>query len=184
MPAKVTLHVYDVTNVAVTKYVNKVFKDAASVGGAFHGGIEVYGVEWSFGCTTSDCSGIFTEEPAKCSMHRYKESLDMGETNMSESEVKDLLQSMAPDWKGNTYDLLSKNCCSFCDAFAKALGVGPIPTWVNRFAGAGSSVREMGSSALTDANRAMESSGVKAKAANLVSGIQAGFASGLSKFKK
>ena len=32
---------------------------------------------------------------------------------------------------------MSKNCCSFSDAFAVQLGVGRIPAWVHRLADAG-----------------------------------------------
>ena len=43
------------------------------------------------------------------------------------AEVQSILDSMKGDWMGPTYDLLRKNCCSFSDAFAQALGVGPDP---------------------------------------------------------
>lgn len=41
---------------------------------------------------------------------------------------------MRAEWQGNTYDLLARNCCHFCETFAAELGVGPIPGWLNRFA--------------------------------------------------
>eukprot|EP01059_Diplonema_ambulator_P006959 TRINITY_DN16528_c0_g1_i2.p1 TRINITY_DN16528_c0_g1~~TRINITY_DN16528_c0_g1_i2.p1 ORF type:complete len:187 (+),score=40.84 TRINITY_DN16528_c0_g1_i2:198-758(+) len=185
MPAKVHLHVYDVTNVVVTKYINKVFRDAANVGGAFHGAVEVYGVEWSFGHTSGqDASGIFCDPPRGCVKHQYKETLVLGETVLSEADVNDLLKAMEPDWNGTTYDVLSKNCCSFCNEFSIKLGTGPIPSWVNRFAGVGSSARDLGSSALLEANRAMETSGVKSTASRLVTDVKAGLVSGLNRLNK
>ena len=161
---EVMLHVYDVTNAAVTKYINKVFKDVSGVGGAFHGAVEVYGKEWSFGYSSDGGTGIFHGEPRKCGCHQYKESIPLGITTLSEEEVNAVLKRMEPNWMGHHYDLLGQNCCSFSNAFALELGVAPIPSWVNRFAGVGNSARGFGSSAVGEANRAMTQSGIKGTA--------------------
>jgi hypothetical protein len=49
-------------------------------------------------------------------------------------QVKAILQRMRAEWLGSSYDLLTRNCCHFCEALAEELGVGPIPPWLNRFA--------------------------------------------------
>eukprot|EP00756_Hemistasia_phaeocysticola_P049525 Hpha_TRINITY_DN24022_c0_g1::TRINITY_DN24022_c0_g1_i1::g.130417::m.130417 len=140
--APVTLHVYDVTNQSVIGYLNQLTHDKMKLGGVFHGGIEVYGREWSFGYTADpEDSGVFWCNPAACDMHKYKQAVPLQETQMSEKEVMELVQSMSTDWKGGTYDLLGRNCCSFSNAFAEALGAGSIPKWVNAFAKIGDKSR-------------------------------------------
>merc|ERR1719401_1615130 len=44
---------------------------------------------------------------------------------------------MTDEWNGEEYNLLNHNCCHFCDAFCRRLGVGPTPQWVTNLAGAG-----------------------------------------------
>jgi len=129
-PAPVILHVYDMGGDEVAKRVNEVFRPLGL--GAFHGAVEVYGREWSFG-QTEEGSGIFSCEPKGCPEHTYRESVSMGETMLSRREVRDLLKSL--EWPGLEYDLLRHNCCHWCDEFCKRLGVGPIPAWVNQLAG-------------------------------------------------
>lgn len=33
-----------------------------------------------------------------------------------------------------SYDLLTRNCCHFCEALVALLGCRPVPGWLNRFA--------------------------------------------------
>jgi len=139
MPTGVTLHIYDATGHEVITGMNKALKVLGT--GAFHGAVEVYGREWSFGYVEGD-TGVFCCEPGKCEAHSYKEAVDMGQTQMSEDEVSALIERMASDWPGESYELLTKNCCSFCDAFCIELGVGPIPKWVSNLAGAGATVQD------------------------------------------
>ncbi|KAJ9446279.1 DeSI-like protein [Diplonema papillatum] len=179
MPFPVTLHVYDVTNQNVTKYLNKVCKDSANVGGAFHGGVEVCDIEYSFG-GTSEGTGVFMCEPRMCSSHRYRESIYMGDTQMTVEELAAMVEAMSAEWDGPSYNLLSRNCCSFSDEFCVRLGVGNTPAWVNKFATIGASARDLGNSKLGDANRAMEASGIRTKATRLATGIHAGISGGLA----
>ena len=104
------------------------------------GAIEVFGQEFSFGgCRRNKC-GIFACKPTKCPMHTYRESIYLGDCGKDLAEVQSILDSMKGDWMGPTYDLLRKNCCSFSDAFAQALGVGPIPKWVHHLADVGATL--------------------------------------------
>ena len=50
---------------------------------AFHVGVEVYGVEWSFGANDDDQPGIFSVDPKLCGAHDYKRSIYMGDTTVS-----------------------------------------------------------------------------------------------------
>merc|ERR1719506_1036741 len=99
------------------------------MGGVFHAAIQVFDYEWSFGASRRPGSGVFCNEPCRCTMHTYSQSVYLGDCKLEPYEVEEILRDMLPDWEGRTYDLLHKNCCSFSDAFAKNLGVGPIPDW-------------------------------------------------------
>lgn len=157
----VTLHIYDVFSDDRVQAVNDVFRTVGT--GAFHAGVEVFGQEWSFGCTGSG-TGLVSCEPKGNIAHRYRESLVMGTTTLSLVELEKLLAQLGKEWPGDEYDLLLHNCCHFCDAFCGRLGVGPLPVWVTNLAGAGarlavgvsaaaSSVNEM---AVHAAERAIE----------------------------
>lgn len=99
----------------------------------FHGGIEVNGQEWSFGyCPTG--TGVYCCRPKHNPMYTYRESLQLGSTKLTPHEVQDLIRRLKTVWQGHTYLLLQRNCCHFCEDFAKELGVEEVPGWLNRFA--------------------------------------------------
>lgn len=137
--AAVTLHIYDVTGHAAVQGVNKVLQPLGT--GAFHGAVEVYGQEWSFGFC-EEGTGVFPCPPKGCDMHAYREAVPMGETALSEREVAELLDTMSKEWAGRDYDLLRRNCCNFSDALCVRLGVGNVPTWVTNLAGAGATLQD------------------------------------------
>mmetsp|Transcript_104980 Transcript_104980/g.234341 ORF Transcript_104980/g.234341 Transcript_104980/m.234341 type:complete len:332 (+) Transcript_104980:44-1039(+) len=128
----VTLHVYDIARDSRVQLANELFRPVGS--GAFHAGVEVYGREWSFGAR-QDGSGVFACEPRGNESHRYREALSLGSTALSAAEVVAVTTRLALEWLGRDYDVVTHNCIHFCDAFAEALGVRPVPTWVNNFAG-------------------------------------------------
>lgn len=107
--------------------------------GAFHGGVEVYSREFSYGFMPRG-TGVFDCPPTKCPGHTFWKSHPMGETNMSKAEIKDVLGQLRKEWKGAGYDLLRHNCCSFCDQLCTRLGVGRIPGWVTNLAAAGATL--------------------------------------------
>ncbi|XP_008807844.2 deubiquitinase DESI2-like [Phoenix dactylifera] len=140
---EVILHVYDVTNSESEKtnntilQINRIFKDRVGLGGIFHSAIQVYGEEeWSFGFCENG-SGVFSCPPGKNPMYTYREHILLGGTNCSILKVKQILRELSQEWPGDSYDLLSKNCNHFCDAFCERLGVPKLPGWVNRFANVG-----------------------------------------------
>ena len=142
----VWLHVYDVGHAHIIQELDHVLQDFCSVGGVFHGAVEVYGVEWSFGGTRRPVSGVFACKPKKCTMHTYKQSIFMGDCKKTPAEAHAILARLRGEWMGPSYDLLRRNCCSFSNELCIALGVGPIPPWTHRLADAGA--------ALSDARRA------------------------------
>eukprot|EP00930_Biecheleria_cincta_P053423 TRINITY_DN38925_c0_g1_i1.p1 TRINITY_DN38925_c0_g1~~TRINITY_DN38925_c0_g1_i1.p1 ORF type:complete len:272 (-),score=59.21 TRINITY_DN38925_c0_g1_i1:115-897(-) len=135
--ATVTLHIYDVTGSAAVREMNKLLLAVGT--GAFHGGVEVYGKEWSYGYA-DEGSGVFCCTPMACEGHQYRESVVIGETAMSPQEVGQVLEQLMEAWPGNEYDLLRRNCVLFSDELCVQLGVGNIPRWVKNLAGAGATV--------------------------------------------
>eukprot|EP00929_Paragymnodinium_shiwhaense_P020219 TRINITY_DN13543_c0_g1_i1.p1 TRINITY_DN13543_c0_g1~~TRINITY_DN13543_c0_g1_i1.p1 ORF type:complete len:343 (-),score=66.11 TRINITY_DN13543_c0_g1_i1:117-1073(-) len=132
---RVLVHVYDLGQTFITKNVlNKVAKSY----GAFHTGVEVYGKEWSFGMTFDPLStGITWNPPGQNPDHTFRETLFMGYTSYSPSQVLRLIQGMKKEWKGSSYQLLTRNCHNFSDVFCQRLGVAKIPQWVNTLAQTG-----------------------------------------------
>lgn len=136
MSTLVTLHVYDVTNSSSATAnsavinINKLFKDSMGLGGVFHCGVEVNREEWSFGYCDYG-TGVYSCRPKCNSMYTFRESIPIGVTSMSPYRLRQTIATLQLEWPGSSYDLFSRNCNHFCEALAEALGVGPVPAWVN-----------------------------------------------------
>jgi len=156
----VYLHIYDVSSEGVVAQVNEVFRGIGT--GAFHAGVEVLGQEWSYGQAPRGESGIIVCKPRRNPCHRFRESLHMGQTTLSDEQVRDLLKQLHGEWLGADYDLLSRNCCHFSSTFCSRLGVGSAPDWLTNLAGAGAVVRSGVREAVTTAHAA---AGLAAEAA-------------------
>jgi len=141
----VWLHVYDVGSVA--SWMNfYVLRDHGL--GAYHTGVEVLGIEWSFQ-THEDCwddaemTGIAACEPKSHPGHVYLESICLGKTPLSVEEIRTLLSRSVHDWPANSYHITRRNCVDFADELAVSLRAPePFPRWVHGIAKetAGSSV--------------------------------------------
>lgn len=87
----VQLHVYDLSKTeneninGVVRGLNS-FTREISFGGIFHGGIEVYGQEWSFGYCQSG-TGVYRVAPTTNSMYQFRETIQLGTTTLSASQV-------------------------------------------------------------------------------------------------
>lgn len=122
----VLLNIYDLSEEWLAS--NDLFHEVLELGGAFHAGVEVYGREWSFGTF-----GVASNHPRSHDVHVYRQSLVIGYTKYSPDEVNNILEDeMAPRWAGKSYDLLSRNCCTFSRAFCRRLTGNGIPGWVDR----------------------------------------------------
>ncbi|CAD7965235.1 unnamed protein product [Amoebophrya sp. A120] len=128
------------------KNLNFVFSNKMlKFGGVFHAGIEVHNREFSFGYTPHG-TGVETHAPKKHHTHKYRESIFLGYTYLSVEELGNIVGAMERAWQGNSYDLLSRNCCTFSDEFAQVLlGMTSmaIPSWIHRFARWGNSLAHM-----------------------------------------
>jgi hypothetical protein len=123
----VVLNVYDLD--ANWLNMNGLLCDALQLGGAFHVGVEVFGQEWSFG-TVGVCPGA----PRHHDVHIYRQSITLGRTKCERETVDEILADMATGaWRGETYDILFKNCCAFAREFCyNILGRDKIPGWIDR----------------------------------------------------
>eukprot|EP01066_Platyproteum_vivax_P004998 Platyproteum_vivax@DN1638_c0_g1_i1.p1 len=122
----VYLHIYDLD--AYTAAINKFVRSWNS--GAYHAGIEVYGVEWSFGMTFDDSSGVSSNPPKCHTGHIYRESVFLGNTYRDPQSFQEMIQDLRSEWPGKSYNLFRRNCINFCDHMACLLGVGSIPPWL------------------------------------------------------
>jgi len=129
-PGRVSLRVYDLGQTVLTRSYNAVNKSY----GAFHTGVEVYGREWSFGSAPAGYSGIGENPPGENIMHSFRETLVMGYTKHNPEQVMHIIEEMVEEWPGISYDVLTRNCHNFSEAFCRRLGVPGLPSWVNDLA--------------------------------------------------
>lgn len=91
-------------------------------------------MEYAFGAHEYSTTGIFEGVPKQCDGFRFRKTVLVGKTDMKPTEVRALMEELAQIYKGNAYNLITKNCNHFCnDACIKLTG-NSIPNWVNRLA--------------------------------------------------
>ena len=144
----VLLNIYDLGDSKAIQRLNVLLKPMGS--GAYHAAVQVYGQEWSFGGLSIDDpieegfeTGIWSCRPQGCRQHSYRESVAMGHTSHSHVQILEIIRGMMDEWPMNSYQILRRNCCHFCDAFCQLIGVGPLPAWVLNLAGVGASLESM-----------------------------------------
>lgn len=140
-PNDVLLNVYDLVN-HVSSF-NGVFSNRAfNLFGFFHAGIEVYGEEWSFyRIPSGECGICRSLKPKHHSVHVFRQTVNLGKTKLTKQMVLDVLvNQLKHEWAGDSYDLLDRNCITFCDAFATSLGVNRCPSWVSNLHESASSI--------------------------------------------
>jgi len=124
----VLLNVYDVHQELY--FANEVLafsSDNITVGGVFHVGVDVFSSEWSYGC-----AGVGCNAPRTVSDHKYRCSIFLGNTELSERRVAAELVDMCHEWRSENYRLIEHNCCQFAVQLVDRLQVGPVPPWVDR----------------------------------------------------
>lgn len=143
----VYIHVYDVSQEESIQKINRVLahkRSPVKFGGVFHAGVEVNGLEWSFGFSPSETHpGVSCVEPKTHPQHHYRQTVEVGRTPLSAEDIADIISSLIEEYPGSDYDLLRRNCCHFADDFAKRLGVGGIPSWIHRLARVAATVDSM-----------------------------------------
>ncbi|WMV35169.1 hypothetical protein MTR67_028554 [Solanum verrucosum] len=102
--------------------------------GVYHSGVQVHGVEYAFGAHEYPSTGIFEGEPKKCEGFIFRKTILIGWTEKTPREVRRVMEELADKYKGNAYNLITKNCNHFCSDACVKLTNNPIPSWVNRLA--------------------------------------------------
>lgn len=99
----------------------------------------VHGVEYAFGCHEQDSTGIFEGEPKQCEGFTFRKQVLIGWTDKNLREVRGIMDELAQDYKGVSYNLITKNCNHFCNDVCVRLTGNSIPSWINRLARIGKS---------------------------------------------
>lgn len=140
----VFLHIYDVSQEDGVRKLNKVLAHKYSplkLGGVFHAGVEVNGLEWSYGMSQSETlPGLSCVLPKQHPSHRYRQSVKLNRTKFTAEDIAELISQLAEEYPGHDYHLLRRNCCHFADDFCQRIGAGRIPGWVHRLARIGANV--------------------------------------------
>mmetsp|Transcript_75911 Transcript_75911/g.180428 ORF Transcript_75911/g.180428 Transcript_75911/m.180428 type:complete len:441 (+) Transcript_75911:86-1408(+) len=130
----VLVHLYDLGDDELLAKINRysTMNDRVLIGGVYHAGVEIYGMEWSFG-GTEEGSGVWCCEPRCNWQHTYRASVEMGLTRLTRVEVESLMDRLMLEWPGVDYDLLNHNCLDFANELCRGLGLGRMPGWVDRY---------------------------------------------------
>lgn len=101
---------------------------------------QVHGIEYAFGAHEYPSTGIFEGEPKQCEGFTFRKSILVGWTEKSSKEVRKVMEELSKVYKGNAYNLITKNCNHFCNEACIKLTGNSIPRWVNRLARIGMSM--------------------------------------------
>jgi len=127
-PDQVLLHVYELE---AFNGINRLMV-APGLGGALHVGVEVFGREWSYGGGSGNGSGVVCEMPRQNRQHRYRETVLLERTLLSDGEVALLMGELVERWQQKDYHWLHWNCLAFANELCSRLGVSGIPAWIDR----------------------------------------------------
>jgi deubiquitinase DESI2 len=103
--------------------------------GIYHSGVQIYGLELAYGGHPYESPGIFATAP-RCAPGtvRWRESIEIGHTRLTRTEVRQLIGDMGRQYRGNVYNLLQLNCNTFAEDLCLRLTGRGVPGWVNRMA--------------------------------------------------
>lgn len=76
--------------------------------GLYHSGVSVYGREYCYGGHADEHTGVFTVPPKSAPDAKFRQTILVGRTSLSRSEVSELMQAMSMVWAGNSYNLLTR----------------------------------------------------------------------------
>lgn len=122
MPIDVVLNVYDLV------------EQTPLCCGFFHTGVEILGVEYSFG----QGGGIYECTPKSAPDGRFRQSIHMGTIESTRISTA-ALDRIRPDFPGDSYNVIFRNCNDFSTAFVRGCLNKNIPGYINRLARLGRS---------------------------------------------
>jgi len=131
--AAVILNIYALGNSEVVqRSVSSDTRNFLSNAGAFHVAVEICGTEWSYGYAETEGLGIFYHEPRKCPNHSFVKAIYLGDCKKKAQEICTTLVNMKSEWPAKAYDIFSKSSWHFAMALVHKLGVGTLPSGLNR----------------------------------------------------
>jgi PPPDE putative peptidase domain len=139
--------------------------------GAYHVGLEINGVEYAYGATSSPGrSGVFSCIPTLSPGYQFRTTIDFGKrllirkawvlvTRSDETrkpvtsfqqrveyvDGRDIIKGMAHEYMGIDYDILRRNCCTFARDACLRLGIEEreIPSWFRNLAESGAMTQDL-----------------------------------------
>jgi len=106
--------------------------------GIFHSGVEINGREYSYGGHEYSYSGVFDIVPRTASGAKFRESISLGHTRLSKTELERIIDDLSDQFTGNSYHPLTRNCNTFSNELCLRVLNRGIPGYVNRLANLGS----------------------------------------------
>lgn len=138
---RVKVHVYQL----VSNRTNRLCK-SVGVGGVYHTGVEVGGVEFGFGWHDHESTGVWRQIPRQLPKDFARGKavhvvlIDMGEATLTPRELQDILAQVMSEFTGNSYSVLHRNCNHFTIELCKRLVNRSPPDWINSAAAKGARV--------------------------------------------
>mmetsp|Transcript_89526 Transcript_89526/g.187034 ORF Transcript_89526/g.187034 Transcript_89526/m.187034 type:complete len:374 (-) Transcript_89526:195-1316(-) len=127
-PFSVICNIYD-----IVPMVNTTSRFLRSQWGVYHTGIQVHGLEVSFGGHADSSTGVFCARPRTAQGCVFREALVLGSTTLDAMEFRQKVAEVAAQWPGNSYDPFGRNCNHFAGFFAQELVGKSIPSYINEF---------------------------------------------------
>jgi hypothetical protein len=109
--------------------MNKI-TELAGLGGAYHVGVEILSLEWSFGWSPEG-TGVHNVYAGCSESGIFKERVVLGQTSCTPHAILDILGALREEWSGSSYHLLKRNCAHFSMELVQRLRVREFPEWVN-----------------------------------------------------
>ncbi|CAK0885843.1 unnamed protein product [Prorocentrum cordatum] len=127
--ANVFLNVYDIVP-AVNKCSRALCR---SRWGIYHTGVEVQGLEFSFGGHSDSSTGVFCAKPRSAQGCVFRQQLPIGHVELDALELRQTIAEISKGWPGNGYDPFQRNCNHFSESLCKELTGHKTPSYINSF---------------------------------------------------
>jgi hypothetical protein len=96
--------------------------------------LSAHGTEYAFGAHDFPTSGVFEVEPKNTPGFTFRQSIQMGTTQMTSREFRGFIETAADEYTGDSYHLIVKNCNHFTEDMCFRMTGRHIPGWINRLA--------------------------------------------------
>mmetsp|Transcript_99889 Transcript_99889/g.280886 ORF Transcript_99889/g.280886 Transcript_99889/m.280886 type:complete len:376 (-) Transcript_99889:107-1234(-) len=126
--SNVYCNIYD-----IVPSVNSASRFMRSEWGIYHTGVQVHGLEISYGGHPDASTGVFCAKPRSAQGCTFRERLLIGRVELDPLELRTRIAELARQWPGNTYNPFERNCNHFTDFLCRELTSKPAPPFINEF---------------------------------------------------